>query len=433
MTKEALKARVCQVIDQQREHIIALGEEIFAHPELGYKETRTAALVARELAALGLQPQTGLAVTGVKARAKGRVPGPTVAILGELDALVCPLHPNADLATGAAHACGHNAQTANLLGAAIGLMLSGAYGELDGDLVFFSTPAEEYVELEYRQRLRQDGKIGFFGGKQELIRLGAFEDIDMAMLVHGEVGRPEAHAWVGGDTNGFVGKVVHYKGREAHAGGAPHLGVNALNAACLGLMAINAQRETFRDEDAVRVHPIITKGGDMVNIVPADVRMETYVRGRTLEAILDASKKVNRALEGAAYAIGATVEIQEIPGYLPLHNDPGLTAVYARNAATLLGADCVEQAEFFCGSGDIGDLSALMPVILPSQGGYTGAAHSKDMRITDFESAYIAPAKILAMTAIDLLWDGAAEARRIQKDFQPQLDRESYLKFWETL
>ncbi len=433
MTKDALKAKVCGVIDSRREEIIALGEEIFAHPELGYKEKATAALVERELKKLGLAPRTGLAVTGIKARAKGRSAGPTVAILGELDAVVSPMHPCANPDTGAAHACGHNAQTANLLAAAMGLLLSGAMEELDGDVVFFSTPAEEYVELEYRQKLREEGTIGFFGGKQELIRLGEFEDVDMAMMVHGEIGQPGRDAWVGGDTNGFVGKVIRYTGREAHAGGAPHLGINALNAACLGMMAINAQRETFRDEDAVRVHPVITKGGDMVNIIPADVRMETYVRGRTMDAILDASQKVNRALEGSAYAMGATVDIQEIPGYLPLVNQPGLTGAYAQNARALLGEDHVHQAPFFCGSGDIGDLSVLMPVILPSQGGYVGAAHSRDVAIVDPESAYILPAKLMAMTVVDLLWDGAALAKEIRAGFTPQMTRESYLEFWKNI
>lgn len=433
MTKEQLKAKVCETIDSRQQQLIAIGDEIFAHPELGYKEKITAGIVAKELAALGLEPETGLAVTGVKARVKGRHSGPTVAILGELDAVVSPMHPCANPESGAAHACGHNAQITNLLGAAMGLVLSGAMEALDGDLVLFATPAEEYVELEYRQKLREDGVIEFFGGKQELIRLGHFEDVDMAMAVHGELGQPAADTWLSGDFNGFVGKIITYTGKEAHAGGAPHHGINALNAACLGIMAINAQRETFRDEDAIRVHPVMTKGGDMVNIVPADVRLETYVRGRTLEAIRDAAAKTNRALEGAAYSIGATVDIREIPGYLPLLNDRTLAAVYAQNAQELLGADHVHQAPFFCGSGDIGDLSTLMPVILPSQGGYEGAAHSRDVKITDKVSAYITPAKIMAMTVIDLLWDGAATAKDICDRFKPTLTRESYLQFWREM
>jgi len=66
---------------------------------------------------------------------------------------------------------------------------------------------------------------------------------------------------------------VRYIGKAAHAGGMPHRGINALYAANIALSAINAIRETFRDEDTIRVHPIITRGGSQVNVIPADVRL----------------------------------------------------------------------------------------------------------------------------------------------------------------
>ena len=91
---------------------------------------------------------------------------------------------------GAAHACGHNAQIAAMLGAAMGLCLSGAMEQLDGDLAFLAVPAEEFVELEYRQKLRDEGKVEFVGGKQQLIAEGAFDDVDMAMMVHSMPGAP---------------------------------------------------------------------------------------------------------------------------------------------------------------------------------------------------------------------------------------------------
>src|SRR5207244_9218026 len=96
---------------------------------------------------------------------------------------------------------------------------------------------------------------------------------------------------------------------------------NALYAAQIGLMAINAIRETFRDEDTIRVHPIITHGGSQVNVIPGEVRIETYVRGRTMEAILDANVKVDRALRAGARALGANVEIETLPGYMRVHRD----------------------------------------------------------------------------------------------------------------
>ena len=93
----------------------------------------------------------------------------------------------------------------------------------------------------------------------------------------------------------FVSKVIRYKGVAAHAAGAPYKGINALNAASLGLSALAYQRETFKDEDHVRVHPIITKGGNLVNVVPDEVVIETLVRASNKDAIADAAFKTDRA------------------------------------------------------------------------------------------------------------------------------------------
>ncbi len=429
MDTATLKQRVCAAIDEHRERIIAIGEEIFRHPELGYKEKKTAALVEKVLGELNIPFSSGLAVTGVKGRLKGRKSDLTVAVLGELDAVVSYEHPHCDRETGAAHCCGHNAQVAAMLGVAMGLVGSGAMAELDGDVVLFGVPAEEYVELDYRQRLREDGVIRYFGGKQELIRLGEFDDIDMALMCHIAADTPGKMFTVGGSSAGFTGKQIRFIGREAHAGGAPHEGINALNAAMLALMAIHAQRETFRDADAIRVHPIITKGGDLVNIVPADVRMETYVRGKTLDAIIDANEKVNRALQAGAMAVGGEVEINETPGYLPMSDEPQLAQLFRENAVALLGEAGVGQGGFAAFSGDTGDLMHLMPAIIPGCGGITGHAHAKDFVISDPDAAYVLPAKAMAMTVIDLLANGATQARTVKEGFTPPLTKEEYLKF----
>ncbi len=428
--KQLLKGRVCAAIDAHREQIIALGEQIFRNPELGYKEKKTSALVQKTFTELSIPFQSELALTGVKGRLSGREPGATVAVLGELDAVICHDHPACDRETGAAHCCGHNAQIASMLGVGFGLVHSGVMQELDGDVVLFAVPAEEYVELEYRNRLREDGKIEFFGGKQELIRLGEFDDIDISMMCHIESDAPDPLFRVGSTAAGFVGKRIRYIGKEAHAGGAPHEGVNALNAAMLGLMSIHAQRETFLDDDHIRVHPIITKGGDLVNIVPADVRMETYVRGKTIDAILDGGVKVNRALQAGALAVGAEVEIEEIPGYLPMQGDPALEELFGENAAQLVGAEKVLQGGFSAVSGDNGDLQHLMPSIIPGCGGISGHAHVRDFSISDPDAAYILPAKAMAMTVIDLLLDGAAGALAIKQQFTPRFDKAGYLEFW---
>src|SRR3989442_4670838 len=107
MDKNELKRQIFDAIDRKADDIIGLGQRIRSHPELGFKETKTSRLVAETLAGLGLVPQDGLALTGVRAEAAGRGgDGPAFAILGELDGLVVARHPQADPSTGAPAACG---------------------------------------------------------------------------------------------------------------------------------------------------------------------------------------------------------------------------------------------------------------------------------------------------------------------------------------
>jgi amidohydrolase len=428
LDREELKRVVCNAIDDHREQILGVGESIMDAPELGFKEVRTAHRVAEIFRTIGLPYEEELALTGVKATLRGNQPGPTVALMGELDALLVPDHPRADSSTGAAHACGHNAQVAGLIGATLGLSAAKAAEHLAGNIVFFAVPAEEYVEIDYRLGLVKQGKTSFLTGKQELIGLGHFDDVDMAIMIHSS--SPEfldGAMGVAASSNGFLAKNIRFIGRAAHAGVAPERGINALSAATLALSAINAQRETFRDEDCVRVHPIITKGGDLVNTVPAEVRMETYVRGRTAEAILDASRKVDRALRGAAVALGCQVEIETVPGNLPLRNDPKLTELFRHNAKQFFGEDGFRNYPHGGGSTDAGDLSQLMPLLHPMMTGAKGNVHSAAWQIADHDAGYIAPAKTLAMMVIDLLSNGAELARGILKEHQPTMTKEEYL------
>lgn len=429
---DELKRAVCAAIDANREVILGIAEEILHHPELGYKETRTGGLVEREFRRLGLESVSRPALTGVKGWARGRSRAASVAVIGELDAVLSPKHPFADPATGAAHACGHNTQIAAMLGCAQAFASTGAMKQLDGDICFLAAPAEEYVELEFRRELIRTGKIAWLGGKQQLIAEGAFDDIDMALMTHSETDSPAPRIVAGGNAMGFIGKAVQFRGREAHAGGAPEKGINALNAASLAIMAINAQRETFRDCDSVRVHPIITKGGDLVNIVPADVRMESYVRANTVEAMQDANRKVNRAIRGASYAVGAEARIDDMAGYLPLRQNSVLTDLTAANAAELIGANRVFRGLPFAGSTDMGDLGWLIPVIQPTVSGFRGAAHSCAFEVSDPEYACIIPAKLMAMTVIDLLESGAEKAAAVKVKF-PAKKPQEYRELWESI
>jgi len=415
----ALKEKVREAICARAAEIIGLGEEVFSHPELGFRETYTAGLMVHRLESLGLQPETGLALTGVRAVLDTGRPGPTVAIMGEMDAVVCHQHPAADRQTGAVHACGHHAQLAALWGAAVGLTAPAVREMLCGRVVFWAVPAEEYVEIEYRQRLREDGRIEFLGGKQELIARGLLANVDMCMLCHAESDNPSRQGKVGGSCNGFIGKLVQYEGREAHAGGAPHQGVNALNAALLGMMGVHCQRETFRDEDHVRVHHIISRGGDLVNVVPADVRMEMYVRAANVEAMADANRKVNRALRAGGTAVGARVLIEDLPGYLPMRDHPLLADVFGANLGQLIGPENVLPGEHMSGSTDMGDVSHVVPAIHPYLGGFRGRAHARDFEVVDREMAYVIPAQAMAMTVVDLLAGDGDLAERVKESFRP--------------
>jgi amidohydrolase len=429
-SKDDLKRAVCAAIDRHADTIIDLGETILRNPETGFNELKTAAIVAERLTALGLAPRTGLALTGVKGRLAGRNPGPRLAFIGELDSLRTSEHPLADPTTGAAHSCGHNAQIAGMLGAAIGLSDAKAAEQLAGELVFFAVPAEEFIDVEERLKRKERGEIEFLLGKPELLAKGHFDDIDMAMMIHASShDAMTKRSFIADSSNGALVKQIRFMGRASHAGGAPQLGINALSAAQIALNAIHCQRETFWDKDTIRIHPIITKGGDAVSVVPAEVTMETFVRGGSLEAITDANMKVDRCLRAGAMAMGAEVEISTIPGYLPQRNDRRFGEMFGANVEAMFGPGQFDIGGHRTGSTDMGDIAHLMPVIHPYVASARGKAHGADFRINEPEHGYLTPAKLLAMTAIDLLHGDAAPGKEILAKFEPAMNKKAYLAF----
>jgi len=434
LSVDELKSMVCRKIDTSANDIIGVAKAISKNPETGFREIETSTLVARKFRELGIEYRDKLAITGIKGMLQCDSDGPTVAVLGELDSLIIPDHPQAKPETGTVHACGHNAQIAMLIGVATALNQKEVLGSLSGRIALMAVPAEEYIEIEYREQLRKEGKISFLGGKPELIKLGEFDDVDMAMMTHLAVTKPEINIIMGGTSNGSVAKQMQFTGKSAHAGSAPHAGINALNAAMIALSAIHTQRETFKDDDTIRVHPIITRGGDAVNIVPSNVTMETFVRGKTLEAIKNASEKVDRCLRAGAMAVGGSVRITTLPGYFPMANDPGLQNIYKANAVSLIGKKKVLAVKHHgTGSTDMGDVSYIMPAIHPYAGGATGTAHGNDYAIDDYEAAVINPTKILAMTVIDLLAESASRGNEVINKSKPQMTKEEYLAALEEL
>ena len=428
MAFTSAEKKVIDAIDNNKDKIIEFAKKVLNNPELGFKEFKTSELVKDVFEELKLDVKDKIAYTGVKGRL-GK-DGFNVCLIGELDSVKCFEHPNAVFPSGAAHACGHHAQLANLIGAAIGFSDSGVMDELGGRVTFMAVPAEEYIELEYRQQLKDEGKIKFFSGKQQLVYEGEFDDVDTAIMVHAQPETPDSAVFLDADSLGFVMKNVTFKGKSVHAA-KPFDGVNALNAAALAILGIHTCRERFRDEDKVRVHFIITKGGDIVNAVPSEVCLECQVRSSNLDALKKVSTDVDAAINGAAMMVGAKAEIETIVGYQPFNQSVELGKVFESSALEFMNVDNIRRGVSMTGSSDIGDISLLLPTIQPMVGGFNGQLHAKEFGAADDYTAYVLPAKLMALTAVRLLENSAELGKKIKAGFKPVMTKEEYIKLLE--
>jgi len=418
-------------VDKYHDLILEAERYIWQHPETGYREEKTSQYMKDVFTKLGYELECPEDITGFITRIDTGRPGPELLILGELDSIICPNHPEADPVTGAVHSCGHNAQCAALIGVAAALKEPGALDGLSGRIRLCAVPAEELLEIEYRSQLRAEGKIKYFGGKPEFLSRGLFDGVDLAFMVHTSVAVPSVQA----GSVGCMAKRIIYKGVAAHAGGSPWDGRNALYAANCGLNAVNAIRETFRERDIIRVHPIITHGGDMVNAIPETVRLESYVRGSSFDGIAKANKRVNQAFTGAALSIGTNIEIIDIPGYAPLNNDADMMRV-AQEASAIAMPDLQFHMGSSIGSGstDMGDLSCIMPVVHPYAPGARGRGHGNDYYIEDPELACVACAKWQLVMLTLLLNNGAERARKIVAEYKPLFaSKEEYLAYLDGM
>ncbi|CEK31050.1 amidohydrolase [[Clostridium] sordellii] len=432
MNKKELKRLVLEEIDKNKDKIIEAGRSIYKTPELGYKEVKSTKIASEFLKSLGVEVVDNIAVTGCMTSLNKDKNGPKIAVMGELDSVVCPDHKDAN-EIGNIHCCGHNIQVAGMLGCAVGIIKSGVLKYLDGKIDFMAVPSEECIDLEFRKSLQEKNEIKYVGGKQELLYRGILDDVDMAMMFHALNFEENKNCVIKSYTNGFVSKHATFIGRASHAGIAPHEGINALNMASLATNNINAQRETFKDEDRVRISTVINHGGDIVNVVPSKVTIEAMVRAATVDAMIDANEKVNRSLHAAAMALGGEVIIEDTIGYLPLDSDDSMDFIFKKNYVELVGGseESIVDVIKTAGSTDFGDISQIIPCIHPWIGGVSGSLHTKDYYISDEELAYIIPAKAMAMTIIDLLGDDAKIAKDIVENFKPTFTKESYLDFMD--
>ncbi|MBR5474192.1 MAG: amidohydrolase [Lachnospiraceae bacterium] len=435
---DRLEQKILNIIDEHAEELQALADKIYYNAERGFAEYETARVAAEFLRKYGMEPREGLALTGLKADVK-ESDGPRVALIGELDGIGCPAHPDAVKETGVSHACGHESQMIAALGAAMALSDPEIKEALGGTPVFFAVPAEENLPADVRADLVKDG-IRFTGGKSELIRRGEFKDIDISLTSHVHMMQGASSDLLLGNMTctGFLLKSVHMKGKAAHAAQAPHDGINALNAATLGWSAMGMIRETFREKDVIRLHGQIRDDGYPCQTIPDHVLVDLMIRAKTLDAMQATSEKVDRVYEGCAHALGCTADIVTTQGYLPVIARPA-DQVMIDAAAVLqeqhpeITSENVTPDMINTASTDVGDLTYLMPVLNFTFSGAEGALHSKEYRIVDRYKHRINPTKMMAITAYRLLKDGAAEAKKILDEFEPAMTHDEYMTYAENL
>lgn len=393
MDVTAMKAAVCERVDELADRLVDASHRIHANPELNYEEHYAHGLLTDLLDELG----TGQGIRPVRhaygvATAfdaeVGAAGGPTVAVLCEYDAL-----------PGLGHACGHNIIATAGLGA--GLAAAVVAEQMGGRLRIMGTPAEEGG-----------------GGKVVMARAGAFDGIDAAMMVH-----PADADLIRMDCLAIQSIEIEYHGLAAHAAAAPWQGRNALDAAVLGYTSIAQMRQHIRPDE--RIHGIFTKGGDKANIVPAETAMDWYVRSGTMTGLEALKGRVLTALESAATACGCTMTHHWVENpYADMIDNGPMVASYVANAAATgrTVADPRATGKVVMGSTDMGNVSYLVPSIHPMiQVAPDGVPiHSAEFAryaaASEGDRAVIDGAKAMAMTVVDL-WASAELRAAVAAEF----------------
>lgn len=421
------KKDLINYIDILKDEIIAIGKDIFEHPELGFKEYRTSDIIKEFLKKLNIPYADDISITGIKATIGNPSSDFNIGLICEMDGVPTIGHKYSSEDLGAAHSCAHSNQVAIMLGVFKALWDKEFFNDKVGKVTLIATPSEEYTDFDYRNKLINNGDINFCSGKQDMISKGIFNDIDLIISCHtmGSTDKPMLD--INSSLNGFIRKEVEYHGVAAHAGACPHLGKNALNAANIGLMSANMQRETFEEKDYIRFHSIIKNGGHTVNTIPSLVSLEAYVRGNTLEGIIKANDKINRALEAGAYATGCGITIKDTLGYMPFKQCKDLSNALKPNMIDFV--DEITDSKVSMASGDIGDVGYIIPSVQFGFSGFSGNVHGPDFDISDENMAYIIPAKIILGTLWDLCTANGKLAKEIiHSNTMPSVEK--YKNLW---
>ena len=404
-----------------KKEILELADNLLKHPELGYKEFKTKEYLVDYLQSKGFKIENECFRTGFSVSiGKGH---PHIGLVAELDALPTLGHKYANPLDNAAHACGHSSQCVIMAGA----MTLLKYEKFKGKVTLFFTPSEEYTDIAFREKLIKKKEIKYIGGKINMLDKGLFDDVDIVIHLHA-MGEGKYKFSVGSDLSGFVYKKIVFKGKAAHAAVAPHLGINALNAYVLFNNAINMLRETFREDDAIRIHGFISDGGQTVNSIPERIVYECYARSNNSKALLDTAKKVDEAAKHSAKAIGASCTIKTMPGYLPLIQNKKINEVIFEEMLKFVDAEEIEINKPSMAAGDIGDISIFKPTVQFGYGGFSGVPHGKDFMIKDEELVYFDSMKIVYKTVLKL-FNNPQLIEDVCKNYKPLMSKKEYKNY----
>ncbi len=404
-------------IDDNRDFIISLGDELFDCAELGFKEFKTAEIIKKNLDEAGIKYKSGIGETGVVAEiGEGSY---TIAVVCDIDAL-----PSKNSA-GTIHSCGHSIQTAIGLAAAKFIKETGMAENSDIKVSFIFTPAEEFIDFDYRDSLIKEGKILCRSGKQHMIATGIFDDVDCIISAHAN-GSKDKMFDINSTLAGFTVKKAVFKGQASHSGAAPWLGKNTLHGAVLCENAIAFLKDRFAPEAGVRINPVITEPGGTVNIIPDRTVLETYVRANDIDTLNSAAEKTDLCIKHCAEALELEWEIENTIGYMPLSQSKVLNKTIKKNMLLICDEDMIEENVVSGASGDIGDLGFLLPTVQFGFSGIDGIFHNDSFKIADKENCYINTVKIVCGTIADLLDD--REIRPDRGDFKKK--KEDYMKNW---
>lgn len=414
-----MKSEAASLLLQNQAEMLSLGDALLKNPELGFKEFETNKIITSYLTELGIPFENHISVTGV--RATLGTGGYHIALVADMDAV--GVASNGGIT--ACHSCGHSIQVTVMLAVLAALHRGGFVNKLGGRVSFIAAPAEEYIDLDYRAKLQQEGKIKYFSGKQNMIADGVFDDVDCALSIH-ITGEPGVKLDVGSTLAGFAVKKAVFTGVGAHSGALAHQGRNALHAATLCLQACAFLQEQFPTQAGLQLHPILSEGGISMNVIPERAVLETYVRANTNEYLFEATQKFDTAARSCAAALGIECAIENTVGYMPLRQSAKLNKVVYQNMLDCCSADTIAQGFVSGASGDIGDLGFLLPSVQFGFSGFSGRIHSDTFAISDPEHAYLHTAEILLGTIIDLLADPTLQ------DKNPNFaqDKDFYLKNW---